>query len=108
MGSTAKRANSAGGADCGFGGGNAAPDRVYEYVAPATGIYDFAIEDAGFAPLLYLRRDDCLPGSAQLGCNVDDDGDQAARIDGIELEQGDTVAIIVDGEEPRGDRSASA
>ena len=91
----------AGGASCGFtGGGNGAPDVVYDYVAPAAGIYDVRIRDAGYDAYLYVRGDSCLPQEPELGCDPGN-GTADPQVT-LTMEQGQRIAIVVDGESPRG------
>ena len=100
-GSTANGVDHAGGASCGFsGGGNGAPDVVYEYVAPAAGIYDIRVQAASFAAYLYVRANTCAPSEPELGCTAGD-GQTDPQVT-LTLAQGQSVAIVVDGESPRG------
>lgn len=95
-GSTNDRANSAGEAGCGWGGGSKGPDQVFEYVAPATGTYDIAVEADGFTPFLYIRRENCLPTQAELACDDDAEGAERAAVT-PELAKDQRIAIVVDG-----------
>jgi 6-phosphogluconolactonase (cycloisomerase 2 family) len=95
-GSTVGRADSASGASCGWGGGSGAPDIAYEYVAAATGIYDFAVVGADFEPYLYARANSCLPNEPELGCSDDGGGSRDRRIS-LALAENQRVALIVDG-----------
>ena len=100
-GSTANGVDHAGGASCGFtGGGNGAPDVVYEYVAPAAGIYDMRVQDAHFGAYLYVRATSCAAEEPELGCDPGD-GQTDPQLT-LTLAQGQRVAIVVDGENPRG------
>ena len=81
-----------GGASCG-GGGDAAPELVFRYVAPVTGSYRIDTFGSSFDTLLYVRSGDC--GGRELACNDDDSGtDSRVRIN---LTAGEVVVIVVDG-----------
>jgi 6-phosphogluconolactonase (cycloisomerase 2 family) len=100
QGSTAAGIDEVQGASCGWGGGGGAPDKVFEYTAAANGIYDVTLE-AAFDAYLYVRRDTCRSEEPELACNADEAGDRRPRVR-LDLAQGDTVAIVVDGAGSRG------
>jgi hypothetical protein len=95
-GTTADQPDHAGGVPCGFGGGNGAPDAVFEYVAPAEGSYEIQASGTGFAPNLYARANSCLPDEEPFGCQDDGDGDGRASLL-LRLAAAQRVAIVVDG-----------
>jgi 6-phosphogluconolactonase (cycloisomerase 2 family) len=100
-GSTANGTDHSGGASCGFtGGGTGAPDVVYEYAAPAAGVYDISVEDASFDAYLYVRATSCAPQQPELGC--DPGNGAAAPHVALTFAQEQRIAIIADGETAQG------
>ena len=100
-GSTAGRPDSAGEAGCGWGGGSGGPDQVFEYVAPAAGVYGFDVDATGFTPYLYVRSGSCLPDRPERGCAHDAEGEGKARLS-VTLAEAERIAIVVDGGGPTG------
>lgn len=92
-GSTAGRDNLAKESECIWQGG---PDQTFEYVAPADGLYDIEVEAVGFTPILYVRKESCLPEKDELGCAGDRLGEGRARIGALSLAPGQRIAIVVD------------
>jgi 6-phosphogluconolactonase (cycloisomerase 2 family) len=99
-GSTVGRPNAAGGAGCGWGGGNNGADHVYYYSPPVTGTYQIDVDADAFTPNLYVRNGTCLSEEAELGCDADADGDGRARLR-IGLVAGERTAIVIDGADSR-------
>jgi Bacterial TSP3 repeat len=93
MGVTTGTANALGGATCGDGG-NSAPERVFEFTAPSVGVYVIETDEADFDTLLYIRAGAC--DGPELACS-DDTFDSQLSLVALNLSQGQTVAIVVDG-----------
>jgi 6-phosphogluconolactonase (cycloisomerase 2 family) len=102
QGSTTGRSDTANEASCGFGGGNGAPDAVYEYVAPAAGTYEVQVLNAAFEPYLYVRANSCLATEAELGCTSQAGGTRDRKVE-LGLGAGQRIAIVVDGVSGSGD-----
>ncbi|MBW2991578.1 DUF1566 domain-containing protein [Candidatus Woesearchaeota archaeon] len=70
-----------------------APDTVYMFTVPETGLWSIAIESADFDTVLFMS--DTCDGSSNLGCAdaIGDGGEELV----LELTQGETVYIYVDG-----------
>ena len=99
-GTTVGQANSVGGASCGgFGnGGSFAPDRSFQYTAPAGGEYTFDTLGSAFDTLLYVRE---ACAGADLVCSDDalapGGGYVAQSQVTLTLQAGQTVVVVVDG-----------
>jgi hypothetical protein len=79
------------------GGGVDAPEAVYRWTAPETGVFTFDTTGSEFDTLLYLRRESCE--GVELSCNDDlstTPHNALSRIS-IRLNAGDVVVIFVDG-----------
>ncbi len=103
-------ANRMGEAPCGWGGGNDSPDRGFEYEAPEAGVYDIAVKNAEFSPVLTVRRETCRnelleqvasSGAPERACGDDANGERAAQVV-VKLVRGQRIAITVDGTDPEG------
>lgn len=80
-------------ADAGSCGGGLAPEAFYFYTAPQTGSYTFDTIGSSFDTVLYVREF----GGAELGCNDDiAPGVLESRLR-LDLTQGESVTIVVDG-----------
>jgi CARDB len=102
-GSTADGVDHSGGAPCGWTkGGTGSPDVVYEYVAPADGVYDVRATGADFTPYLYVRRQSCLASEPGLGCADGSESPDGTAALAVQLTAGEPVAIVVDGTDPNG------
>lgn len=71
-------------------------ERVYEWVAPADGLYLVAV-DSGTSMVVYARK--LAEGScgAELGCGVAGPGERGPRLK-LEMQAGQRVLLVVDGE----------
>lgn len=76
---------------CGGAGG---PDREFVFTAPAAGTYTFDTRGSALDTVLYVLDGECM--GAELGCNDDGDGPQSALA--VDLEDGQTVTVVVDGD----------
>jgi hypothetical protein len=79
-------------------GGAGAPDREYLFTAPADGTYTFDTQGSPLDTVLYVLDGECA--GAELGCNDDGDGSQSAV--GVDLVDGQTVTVVVDGNDAFG------
>lgn len=76
---------------CGGAGG---PDREFVFTAPAAGTYTFDTRGSSLDTVLYVLGGECM--GAELGCNDDGDGPQSVLA--VDLADGQTVTVVVDGD----------
>lgn len=88
------------GSVCGVGGGVAVEDAAFRFTAPRTGFYRFSTEGSAFDTILSVRRGSCA--GREITCNDD-------AVDGVthsaltlELEECETVTLVVDGYDATG------
>lgn len=97
VGQLVARASTLGGIDetAGACGGEGSEDVAFAWTAPAPGSYRFALFDPAFQAVLYVRDGGC--DGSELGCSA------ATDVGPVELDlaEGQTVAIVVDGREGR-------
>jgi hypothetical protein len=77
---------------CGPGG---APDISYTFTAPATGGYIFDTFGSSVDTVMYILDGAC--GGPALSCNDNGFGSGNASLINVDLEQGQTVTVVVDG-----------
>lgn len=74
-------------------GGEDAPDRVYLWTVPASGLYRISTEGSSFDTVLYLFNAGC--SADELACSDDASG-FTSHID-VDAEEGAEIVIVVDG-----------
>jgi hypothetical protein len=79
-------------------GGAGAPDVEYLFTAPAAGTYTFDTQGSPLDTVLYVLDGECM--GTELACNDDGDGSQSAL--GVDLAAGQTVTVVVDGNDDDG------
>jgi len=79
-------------------GGAGAPDAEYTFTAPADGTYTFDTQGSQLDTVVYVLDGECM--GTELGCN--DDGDQSQSVVAVDLVEGQTVTVVVDGNDGTG------
>ena len=80
-------------ATCGDGGGRA-PDATFSFLAPYGGLFRFHTIGSSFDTLLSVRSDYCT--GEEIACDDDMGGELTSWVE-LQLEEGQTVVLIVDG-----------
>ncbi|MEC7987959.1 MAG: CAP domain-containing protein [Myxococcota bacterium] len=93
IGSTLGAGSTLGYASCG-NGGSTAPERSFSFTAPETGPYRIDTKGSTYDTTLYIREQFCT--GIEIACNDDGGGDLTSAIQ-IDMEEGQTIIIVVDG-----------
>jgi hypothetical protein len=80
---------------CGIGGGEAVEDAAYRWTAPRAGRYRFSTEGSAFDTTLSVRAGSC--GTREMMCNDDASTDATHSIVTLDLDECETITLVVDG-----------
>lgn len=92
-GTTVGRADGFGGSRCGIGGGIAVEDAAFRWTAPYAGTFQFSTEGSSIDTILSVRQGSCT--GREMRCSSPGDGAPSTLT--LELEECETVTVVVDG-----------